>query len=76
MNKAAKRPWSLSFSYGRALQNTCIKTWGGDDANFTKAQEALMVRAKANSEATLGKFVADENDKSGQESLIVENYVY
>jgi fructose-bisphosphate aldolase, class I len=23
------RPWSLTFSYGRALQNTCVKTWGG-----------------------------------------------
>merc|ERR1712187_541230 len=76
MNKAEKRPWSLSFSYGRALQNTCIKTWNGSDDNIKATQDALIVRAKANSEANLGKFVSDGKDEGAQESLIVENYVY
>lgn len=76
MNKAVKRPWSLTFSFGRALQNTCIKTWNGSDANLKDAQDALIVRAKANSEANQGKFVSDGNDKGASESLIVENYVY
>jgi len=76
MNKATKRPWDLSFSYGRALQNTCIKTWNGEDANKEAAQNALIVRAKANSEANLGTFVCDENQKGAQESLVIENYVY
>jgi len=71
----AKRPWNLSFSYGRALQNTCIKTWNGSDDNKKAAQDALLVRAKANSEATLGKYISD-NDKDAGESLVVENYVY
>ena len=33
MNQVAdiRRPWFLSFSYGRALQNSAIKAWGGKD---------------------------------------------
>ena len=56
MNKITdlKRPWYLSFSYGRALQNTCVKTWAGKAENVAKAQEALIHRAKSHSEATLG----------------------
>ena len=68
-----KRPWALSFSYGRALQHSCIKTWEGKKENFKAAQEAFLKRAKANSEATLGSFKGD--GKKG-ESLHVKNYVY
>merc|ERR1712176_1467471 len=51
-------PWSVSFSYGKALQKTCIVKWMGKDANVPAAQEALLARSKANSEATKGKYVA------------------
>merc|ERR1719284_2398050 len=40
-------PWSLSFSYGKALQKTCICTWMGSKENEPKAQAALLARAKA-----------------------------
>merc|ERR1740138_760642 len=50
-----KAPWSLTFSYGRALQQSVLKAWMGKDANIGAAQKELMVRAKANSEANLGK---------------------
>ena len=76
MNKFDKRPWALTFSYGRALQNTCIKTWKGDDANLTAAQNALIVRAKANSDAQLGKYVWNTEDQSANESLVIKNYIY
>ena len=76
MNKLEKRPWALSFSYGRALQNTCVKTWAGKDENLKAAQDALIVRASANSLATKGKFVASADDKNADESLVVKNYVY
>ncbi len=74
MNKLTdvKKPWNLSFSYGRALQHSCIKAWGGDANNFQKAQEVLLEKAKANSEATLGKY---QGSAEG-ESLHVKNYVY
>merc|ERR1712050_211273 len=51
-------PWHLSFSYGKALQKTCIVTWLGKDENKEAAQKALYNRAKANSEATKGTYVA------------------
>lgn len=77
MNKITeiKRPWSLSFSYGRALQNTCVKTWSGKDENLVAAQQALISRATAHHEATLGKY-AGSKDGSGKESLFVADYKY
>merc|ERR1712039_914614 len=51
-------PWHLSFSYGKALQKTCIVTWMGKAENNAAAQKALLNRAKANSDATKGTYVA------------------
>merc|ERR1712099_56365 len=50
-------PWSLSFSYGKALQKTCIVTWMGKNENVPAAQTALRDRSKANSEACKGTYV-------------------
>ena len=59
MNKIHKNlPWSLSFSYGKALQKTCIVSWMGKKENDAKAQAALTNRSKANSEATQGTYKA------------------
>merc|ERR1711985_166428 len=55
---AGKLPWSLSFSYGKALQKTCIVTWLGKSENKEAAQKALKNRAQANSEAVKGTYVA------------------
>lgn len=68
-------PWNLSFSYGRALQNTCMKTWVGKEDNFKKAQDILLQMAKNNSEATKGLFKG-EGSNAGNEDLHVKNYVY
>lgn len=68
-----QRPWSLTFSYGRALQQSTIKTWAGKKENTKAAQSALLVRAKANSLAQLGNYAG--SGKSG-ESLYVSNYKY
>ena len=51
-----KLPWALTFSYGRALQQTAMKTWMGEKANVEKAQKALLWRAKCNGSAALGKY--------------------
>lgn len=45
--------WNLTFSYGRALQQSALKTWSGKTENVTDAQEALIEKAKANSLATV-----------------------
>ncbi|CAN7062114.1 unnamed protein product [Brassica rapa subsp. trilocularis] len=72
-----KKPWSLSFSFGRALQQSTLKTWGGKEENVKKAQEAFLVRCKANSEATLGVYKGDAQLGEGAaESLHVKDYKY
>jgi fructose-bisphosphate aldolase class I len=49
-------PWRLSFSYGRALQDSAMATWGGRAANLTAAQRALQRRARCNHAAALGTY--------------------
>ena len=49
-------PWLLSFSYGRALQEDCLKAWGGKEDNVQAAQDALLHRAKMNSLASVGEY--------------------
>lgn len=61
-----KAPWSLNFSYGRALQMAVLKMWGGDDANKQKAQDLLAKLAKANGEAQLGKYVGPHPSPGGK----------
>jgi fructose-bisphosphate aldolase class I len=51
-------PWHVSFSYGKALQKTCIVTWLGKKENEAAAQAALKARSAANSDAVFGKYVA------------------
>merc|ERR1719238_432820 len=70
-----KGAFALTFSYSRALQSSCIKIWGGKEENYKKAQEQLLARAKANSEASLGKYVPG-SQPSIEESLFVKNYAY
>lgn len=51
-------PWNVSYSYARALQDDCIKLWLGDAKNSSAAQKALYKRAKLNSLAAQGKYIA------------------
>merc|ERR1712151_476365 len=53
-----KLPWHLSFSYGKALQKTCIVTWLGKEENKAAAQQALKNRCQANTDAVFGKYKA------------------
>src|SRR6185503_7504667 len=52
INKRAPHPWKLTFSYGRALQDSAVKTWAGKSENVAAAQAALIDRAEKNSLAT------------------------
>ncbi|KTD75568.1 class I fructose-bisphosphate aldolase [Legionella waltersii] len=56
INQIGDQPWLLSFSYGRALQEDCLKTWSGKKANVAEAQQALLKRARLNSLACLGEY--------------------
>ena len=50
------RPWTLSFSYGRALQDPALEAWHGRDENVKSGQEALSHRARCNGAASLGTY--------------------
>ena len=39
------RPWALTFSYGRALQASALKAWGGKKENGKACQEEYIKRA-------------------------------
>ena len=52
-------PWPLSFSYGRALQQSALKVWAGDPANADAAQAAFVHRARMNSLAVAGEWSAE-----------------
>lgn len=72
-----KKPWSLSFSFGRALQQSTLKAWAGKEENIEKARTAFLCRCKANSEATLGTYKGDAANGEGvSESLHVKDYKY
>lgn len=42
----ANKPWALTFSYGRALQASVLRAWGGKKEQVTAGQEELIKRAK------------------------------
>ncbi|KAI4373258.1 hypothetical protein MLD38_011401 [Melastoma candidum] len=69
-------PWHLSFSYARALQNTVIKTWKGQLENVEAAQKALLIRAKANSLAQLGRYSAGGESEEAKKGMFVKGYTY
>jgi fructose-bisphosphate aldolase, class I len=51
-----RKPWKLSFSYGRALQDAALEAWHGRDENLKAGQEAFLHRARCNGAATRGEY--------------------
>lgn len=64
INRTGRRPWPLSFSYGRALQELPLKIWRGQAENVREAQRALYQRARLNSAASLGRYDPKEESTS------------
>ncbi|MEK7509339.1 MAG: class I fructose-bisphosphate aldolase [Patescibacteria group bacterium] len=60
MNALGAHPWKLTFSYGRALQDSALKTWNGKAENIAEAQKVFLHRARMNSLAALGKYTGEE----------------
>jgi fructose-bisphosphate aldolase, class I len=52
------KPWTLTFSYGRALQNEALTEWRGRPGNVKTAQGAFTHRARCCSAAALGRYTA------------------
>jgi fructose-bisphosphate aldolase class I len=74
--KKPKHLWNLSFSFGRALQNSCLQTWQGKYSNIQQAQQTLLETVKSNSQASLGIYNESPTPKNEETSLFVKNYSY
>jgi fructose-bisphosphate aldolase class I len=66
-------PWHLGFSFGRALQHSCLQHWRGQDRDA--GQAALLARARANGAASHGVYVPG-SEPSDDATLFVANYSY
>lgn len=50
INLQPQRPWALTFSYGRALQASVLRAWGGKKENVKAAQDELLKRARVSAQ--------------------------
>jgi fructose-bisphosphate aldolase class I len=58
MNRLGSLPWQLSFSYGRALQQSALDAWRGESGNVAAGQRAFLQRARLNGLARNGSYEA------------------
>ena len=56
INRHPDLPWAVTFSYGRALQQQAMKSWGGAEANREVGQAAISKRARLNGAAARGAY--------------------
>ena len=66
--KACDGPWTLTFSFGRALQASPLNLWKGDRANIGAAQEALQEQARENGLAVQGTYSPPDRQDTSQTS--------
>ncbi|VDM05589.1 unnamed protein product [Schistocephalus solidus] len=71
-----KKPWALTFSFGRALQASAIAAWKGKAENVKAGQTEFLKRARANGAAAMGKFEGHLQSAAGDKSLFVANHAY
>jgi fructose-bisphosphate aldolase class I len=51
VNAIGRAPWSLTFSFGRALVSDALRSWRGDDANVAVAQQVLLANCERAAQA-------------------------
>jgi fructose-bisphosphate aldolase class I len=49
-------PWTLAFSFARAIQQPALEIWQGHETNVAAAQQALYHRARCNQAARRGEY--------------------
>jgi fructose-bisphosphate aldolase class I len=59
------KPWTLSFSYGRALQDEALAIWRGEEANVDAGQRAFHHRAACAAAAALGTYSSAMESETG-----------
>jgi fructose-bisphosphate aldolase class I len=68
------KPWTLSFSYGRALQDAALATWHGEAGNVAAAQRAFYHRARCNGLAALGSYTESEEERAQAPLAVAANW--
>jgi fructose-bisphosphate aldolase class I len=61
---ASPKPWNVSFSYGRALQDPALEAWHGRHQNLAAGQRAFHHRACLNGAASVGKYTDEMEEAS------------
>ena len=56
LNALGPHPWELSFSYGRALQQSTLDAWRGNPKNKEAAQKVFLLRSQLNGAARSGRY--------------------
>nr|CAD7451962.1 unnamed protein product [Timema tahoe] len=51
-----KKPWPITFIFGKALHGSSLRAWKGNPENVKIAQDILLEKAKDNSRAALGGY--------------------
>jgi fructose-bisphosphate aldolase class I len=63
INKIGNFPWNITYSYGRALQQSALFAWQGKADNYDAAQAAFNHRAHMNGLASMGEWDASLEKK-------------
>ena len=75
VHSLGKKPCKLTFSFGRALQASALKAWGGKADQVKAGQAEFLKRAAANGAASKGEYKGGAS-LAGGESLFVANHQY
>lgn len=57
------RPWPLTFSFGRAIQQTALVRWAGQPQHREEAQSIIAHRSRCNAAASTGSYTAALEDR-------------
>jgi fructose-bisphosphate aldolase class I len=71
-----RKPWALTFSYGRALQASALAAWQGKKELTKASQDEFLKRAKSNGQAALGQYGGGAGGAAGGKSLFVADHKY
>jgi fructose-bisphosphate aldolase, class I len=67
-------PWTLSFSFGRALQSSAMKVWGGRPENVDAGRTVAAALARVNAEAQLGKYSGSSHPSLMEDTPLYEGF--
>jgi fructose-bisphosphate aldolase class I len=71
---AGSKPWKISFSYGRALQDPALEAWHGRDENLKAGQQALYHRARCNGAASLGTYTEEIETETARQRALADHH--